>query len=177
METGHNPFPDAFAFKLRDSGENVKLQFPCRCAGVDALAQGDESNPERLEFIEQKNQVTEVPPEAVQSPTHEDIEPASLRITKQFIESGPAVLRAGDAAVHIFVNRPRAQLTMPAKFLKLILRFLVQSAHPSINRCTHQRLLLRASERPVFRPFDSSHIRMARRTCSETCTPSRSHIS
>ena len=77
----------------------MKLKPPCRRRSVDALGKRDERDSQRVKFIEQQNQVSKVPTEAVESPDNEHIELPPLRCFQHLIERGPTLLRAGDAVV------------------------------------------------------------------------------
>ena len=69
-EASDDPLLYSTALELCNRGQDVQLQPPGWCGGVDTLAKGDECDAEGLEFIEQQNQVPEVAPEPVQAPAH-----------------------------------------------------------------------------------------------------------
>ena len=60
----------------------MHLQFP-GCRGVDALVQRDEGDAQRLEFLQQGDQVPEVASEAIQSPDSEHIETMASGVDEQ----------------------------------------------------------------------------------------------
>ena len=70
----------------------MELQSSGRRGAVDALAQADERHAQRLQVIEQRHQVPEVAPEAVQAPDHQDIEAPEPSIPQEGIQSGSASL-------------------------------------------------------------------------------------
>jgi hypothetical protein len=76
------------SLELRNRAEDVKLQTPCWRAGVDALPEADERDPERREFIERENQVPQVATETIQSPHNQDIQPAASGVLQQRSSAG-----------------------------------------------------------------------------------------
>ena len=70
----------------------MELQAPGWRRAVDALAQADERHAQRLEVIEQRHQMPEVPAQAVQPPADKHIEPTAPGIPQQGIESRSASL-------------------------------------------------------------------------------------
>jgi hypothetical protein len=52
----------------------MKLESPRRCRCVDALAKRNEPDAECLEVVEQRDEVSEVAPQAVEAPSYKDIE-------------------------------------------------------------------------------------------------------
>jgi hypothetical protein len=65
-EPRHHPLLNPTALELRNRRQDVELEPPRGRRGVDARAQGDECNPERLEFIQEQYQVTQVAPQPVE---------------------------------------------------------------------------------------------------------------
>ena len=55
-----HPLLDATALELGDSREDMQLQPACGRRRVDSLRQADERHAERLELVEQENQVAQV---------------------------------------------------------------------------------------------------------------------
>jgi hypothetical protein len=55
-----NAFDNAAAFELGDRTEDVHLELRGRRRGVDALAERDERDPERLQVVQERDQVFEV---------------------------------------------------------------------------------------------------------------------
>ena len=56
--------------------------------GVDALGQTDEGHAERLQIIEQRNQVLEIAAKPIETPAHEHVELAPLGIFQRAIKTG-----------------------------------------------------------------------------------------
>jgi hypothetical protein len=114
-----------------------KLQFASWRRAVDSFSHRDEPNTHRLEFIEQRHEVAEIPSEAVKSPTHQHVELPPLRRADQLIECGPAVLRTADSPVNELDGGPASRFDVAPEFLELVFRFLVQCAHSCVNRSSH----------------------------------------
>lgn len=55
LEPRQHPFSDAFSLELRDGAEDVHLQRPGRRRRVDSLVERHERDPERLQFLEQRD--------------------------------------------------------------------------------------------------------------------------
>jgi hypothetical protein len=83
---------DTRPLELRNRGQNMQLQPPRWRRCVDALPKSHERNAQRLQFIEQQNQVPEVPPETVQPPADESIKTPSASSFEEFIKGRTAVL-------------------------------------------------------------------------------------
>jgi len=104
----------------------MQLEATARRRRIDALAQGDETDPQRVEILDQRHQVPQGAPEAVQSPAHQHVEPSPLRIPQQGIERRPAILRPADPGVDVFGGRPAARLTVAPEFRQLVLGRLLE---------------------------------------------------
>ncbi len=73
-QSGPDPLGAPSALKFADGTENVHLEFSGRRRGVDALGQRDERHAQRLEIVEQGDQVFEAPSETVETPADEHVE-------------------------------------------------------------------------------------------------------
>ena len=82
-QTGPNPLSDSCALKFSYGRQDVHLQLASWCRRVNALGEGDERDAERLEILEQRYQVPQVPSEAVQTPYNKNVEPAASGIDQQ----------------------------------------------------------------------------------------------
>src|SRR5438034_8731268 len=80
----------------------------------------------------------QVPSESIQPPAHQHIEPSTLRIADHLVERRSAILRSVHPTVHVFDRRPTPRLNVAPELLKLVFRFLVERAHPRIDRCSHR---------------------------------------
>jgi hypothetical protein len=83
----------------------VELQLARRRRAVDAFAQADERDSDMLQLFEHCDEVPEIPPKPVQSPTHEHIESPPFGVLEQGIEGWPTILRSADAVIGIFAER------------------------------------------------------------------------
>jgi hypothetical protein len=72
---------DAPALELGDGPENVHLQLPGRCGGIDPLAKGHERNSPSLQVLEKRNQVLQVAARAVQPPADEHVKPTAFGVS------------------------------------------------------------------------------------------------
>jgi hypothetical protein len=102
LQTRQHPFADALPLKLRDSGEDVHLELTRSSCGVYPLRQTDESNAERLQFIQQRDQVPQVASETIQTPADKHVESSPPRILQQRIECRTTVLRSTHSTVYKF---------------------------------------------------------------------------
>lgn len=55
--------------------------------GVDAFAQAHEHDPQGLQFVNQGDQVPEVPADSIQSPAQEQVKASASGIGRQLVES------------------------------------------------------------------------------------------
>jgi len=79
-----------------------------------------------LEFIEQGDQVAQIPSETIEAPAHDDIELSSLRCCNQLVERRSTVLRTADTTSDKLHRSPASRLDVASEFLKLVLRLLVE---------------------------------------------------
>src|SRR5262245_59143615 len=68
LQARQYPLPNAFSLELRDGAQDVHLQLAGGRCCVDALRQADERNPERLQLVEQRNQVLQIATESIEPP-------------------------------------------------------------------------------------------------------------
>src|SRR5215831_2131637 len=67
-ETGPDAFLNPRALELGNRPEDVHLELADGCRRVDALGEADEGHAERLELLEQRDEVFQVPPKAIEAP-------------------------------------------------------------------------------------------------------------
>src|SRR5205823_723874 len=109
--------------------------------GVDALSQAHKGDTQRLEFFQQRDQVLQVPAEAIQAPAADDTESASFGVDDHAIECRPAVFRTTDPAIDIFDCRgPSARVDVAAEFRELILWLLIRRGDTRVNSAPHGNL-------------------------------------
>jgi hypothetical protein len=142
-------FGDSCSLKFGNRREDVHLEFPGGRRGVDAFGQADERDPERLQVLQQCDQVLQVATEPIKSPAHDDIEPPPLGISNQRIESGAAILRSTHPTIDILDGRPASGRAEGARFRKLILWLLIDRRNAGVDRGPHD--CTSASVVPAFR--------------------------
>ena len=94
LQTRLHPLSDASTLELGQRREDMQLQPPSWRRAVDPLAERDERHAERVEVIEQGDQVPEVPAEPIQAPTHQDVEPSARGVSEEAVERWPPILGA-----------------------------------------------------------------------------------
>ena len=99
---------------------------------VDAFGEADEGDAERLELLEERDQVLEIPSEPIKTPAHQHIELSPFRVSNHVIERGPAILRAADTAIGVLNGRPASGLDIAPEFLKLVFWFLIECADTGV---------------------------------------------
>jgi hypothetical protein len=83
-----DPFLDAFPFELAQGGQHVHLQSWHRC-----LRSGMQTRPEGVEVLEQRDDVTQISPKAIESPADQHIEASPPGVANYVIERWPALHR------------------------------------------------------------------------------------
>jgi hypothetical protein len=128
---------DTRALELRDGPQDVHLQLPSRCGRVDPLVQGHERDTERVQLLEQGDQVSKVAAQAIESPDDQHIKPPAPGVGEQVIEGRLPVLCAADAAVDVFGDRPATGPGVPPQLRELVFRFLVVRRDASVDGRSH----------------------------------------
>ena len=108
---GEYPFPNALALELGDRPKDVHLELAGRRRRVDPLGQTDDRDAEGLQLVEQRDQMPQVPPEPIQAPADQRVEPAPTGVGDQGVEGRPAVLAPADAPIDVFRSPPAPRLT------------------------------------------------------------------
>ena len=93
-EAGFHSLLDAAPLELGDGCKDVELEPSRRRGGVDALGQADEGDTQRLQFVNQQNQVPKVATESVQSPHDQGVELPALGGGNQLVKGRAPVLGA-----------------------------------------------------------------------------------
>ncbi len=65
---GQDPLSNALALELGDRPEDVHLELASRCRRVDPFGEADERDPQRLQLLEQGDEVLQAAPKAVEPP-------------------------------------------------------------------------------------------------------------
>ena len=86
-----------------------------------------------LQFLKHRDEMPQVPPEAVEPPADEHIEPPPLGVPDQIIERRSALLRAADALIDVFAaDRPPPRLDVSPQLHQLVFAVLIRRAHTSV---------------------------------------------
>ena len=112
----------------------MELKPAGRCRAVDALTQTDERDAHDVQFVQERHQVAEVPPEPVQAPADQDIELTAFGVQDERIEGRPAILGPGHPFVDVLDCRPAPGRDVLAQFGELVLGLLVERRDPSVDR-------------------------------------------
>ena len=86
-DTFLNPAP----LKLRQRRQDMELELPRRSAEVDPLIEADEGDPEGAQFVQQHDEVAEIPPEAIEPPHDDRVELPPPCSREELIERGAGV--------------------------------------------------------------------------------------
>jgi hypothetical protein len=111
----------------------MKLKLSCGRRAVDPLPHRDERDAERLEFIEQCNQVSQITSEPIEPPADQHIELPSSSCTQQLVEGGPTILGTADTAIDVLPGGPVTRCGVPTKLGELVLWFLIDGANASVD--------------------------------------------
>src|SRR5262249_2866145 len=130
----------------------VELQLAGGGSAIDAFAETDERDADRLELLEQRHQMLQIPAEPIETPAHQDVEAPPARVSHEAIAPRPSVLppghppravfslRPGHPTVDVFSSRPSTGLDVFPQFKQLVVRRLVHGGDPGINGCSHWSL-------------------------------------
>ena len=132
-----HPLGDALPLELRQGGENMQLEPSRRRLQVDAFPEGYKPYSEGLELVEQRDEVLEAAPQAVQAPHDDGIHRPALGVAQQAIKGGAAIRGPADAVVDVLDAGPASCLDEPPQLLQLVLRLLVERADPGVDRGPH----------------------------------------
>jgi hypothetical protein len=124
---------DPAALEFRNRAKQVHLQPSCGRRSVDPLRQADECHAERLQLVEQRDQVLETASEAIQPPDHHDIESPPPCIRDQSINRWPTIFGAAHASIHVLLDGPTASLGIPTQLRELVFRLLITGADAGID--------------------------------------------
>src|SRR5687768_12174124 len=75
----------------------------------------------------------EVSAKTIEPPAHDRVNPVVADVAREPVERWAPVLRAGHALVHVLRSDPPARFDVAPQLEELILRRLIQSAHPRVN--------------------------------------------
>ena len=119
-ESGPNPFGAPGTLELTDGTEDVHLEFSRRRCRVDPFGHA-----QRLEVVEQCDQMLEAAAEPVEPPADQDIDAPSLGVPNQLVQGRAVVQGTADALIEILAGLPASRLDEPPQLLKLVFDLLV----------------------------------------------------
>src|SRR5205823_671707 len=100
--------------------QDVHLELPGRRGGVDALGEADECDAERLEILQQGDQVLQISPEPIEPPAHDHVELAPPGIAEEPVEAGATIFRPAHASVDVLHGRPAPSGDVAPDFRELV---------------------------------------------------------
>ena len=101
------------------------------------VSERHECDADALEFVEQQNEVSQVPAQAVEPPANEHIELPAFCCLEEFIERRTTLLRARDAAVYELRSVPASAFHVTAQLLELVLDVLLERRDASVDSRSH----------------------------------------
>ena len=112
--------------------------------GVDIFAEADELDLYMIEFVQDLEEVADGAGQAVESPDHDNLEPAMPGIGHQLVEAGALRLGAADLVGVLLDDLVTALLGQLAQVVKLRLRVLIEGGDAEVQgRALHLAALLR----------------------------------
>ena len=127
-----NPCP----LELGDRGQDMHLQLARGRGGIDAFLQRDKRDPQRLELVEQRDQMLQAATESIQPPTDQDIELASLDIRENGIQGRSTLPTPRHAPINELDRGPAPNGDVAPELGELVLRLLVERRDPRIDSCS-----------------------------------------
>jgi hypothetical protein len=131
---GPHALDDPAALELRDRAEDVHLELAGGRCGVDALAERDECDAERLQVLEQRDQVLQVAPKAIEPPAHQYVKLPAARVFDEAVEGRPGGLGPAHAVVDVLHGRvPATGGHVAAELGELVLGLLVERGDTGVD--------------------------------------------
>ena len=91
-QPGPDSLRDSRPLELSQRSQDMELQTSGGRGAVDTLVERDEGHAQRVELIQQRHEMPEPTPEAVQAPTGDHIDTATSNVAHKGIQSRPAIL-------------------------------------------------------------------------------------
>ena len=73
LQAGEYAFSNALTLELRNRAEDVHLELPCWRGCINSFREAHEGDAERLAFVEQRDQVSEIAPKAIEPPADQHV--------------------------------------------------------------------------------------------------------
>ena len=139
LETCNSALSQPLAFELAQCGENCELEPPAGGAEVQALLQRHERNVQRLEILEHRQEMFQIPSDSIERPAHHYVDFRSPRVEQQSIQTRPAVLRPAHLVGVFGMNNPAPRLAVATELEELVLAGLgsVGGADAGVDRGLH----------------------------------------
>jgi hypothetical protein len=130
---------NSIPLELTDRREDVKLEPSGWGRGIDPFTQRHEANSERLEIVQQRNEMSEIAAEAIEPPANKHIKPTAPRVGEHLIKGRASILGSAETSIHELGSGPTPGLNVTPKFDQLVFAGLVSGADPSVDRRLHLR--------------------------------------
>ena len=129
----------SLAFELAQCREDCELEPTAGGAEVQALLQRNEWNVQRLEILEHRQEVFQIPPDSIERPAHHNVDFRSPGVEKQPIQTRPAILRPAHFVGVFSMNDPAPRLAVATELEELVLAGLgsVGGADAGVDRGLH----------------------------------------
>ena len=108
-------------------------------AEVQALLQRHKRNVQRLEILEHRQKVFQIPADSIQGPADNDLDSRPTGVEQQSIQPRPAVLRPAHLVRVFSMNNPAPRVAVATELEELVLAGLgsVGSAHAGVDGSPH----------------------------------------
>jgi hypothetical protein len=130
LETRNGALSQPLALELAQCGENCELESPAGGAEVQTFLQRHERNVQRLEILEHRQKVFQIPANPIQGPAHDYLEPRATCLEEQPIKAWPPILHAADFVGVFGVNAPAPRFAVATELEELVFRSRRSTARP-----------------------------------------------
>ena len=139
LKARNGPLSQPLAFELAQRGEDCELEPAAGGAEVQALLQRHERNVQRLEILEHRQKVFQIPSDPIERPAHHDVDFRSPGVEQQSIQTRPAVLRPAHLVRVFSMNNPAPRVAVATELEELVLAGLgsVGSADAGVDGGPH----------------------------------------
>ena len=115
------------------------MESPAGGAEVQAFLQRHERNVQRLEILEHRQEMFQIPSNPIERPAHDYVDSRSPGVEQQSIQARPAILRPAHFIRVFGMNNPAPRLAVATELEELVLAGLgaVGGAHAGVERDLH----------------------------------------
>ena len=121
LKARNSALSQPLAFELAQCGENCELESPAGGAEVQALLQRHERDVQRLEILEHRQEMFQIPADSIERPAHHYVDFRSPRVEQQSIQTRPAVLRPAHLVGVFSMNNPAPRVAVATELEELVL--------------------------------------------------------